>query len=211
QDGRIADADLRARIANHMMDAHAFRLTLVRAAAESKGSHGPSAATSIMKNAGSKIGQDRAELLIEITGYQGLGWEGEGFSKDELDATRLWLGGKATTIYGGTYEIQNNIIAKRILGLLDHESLGHRKMEPFIGERNTALLTEEQIMLRDSARSWLQENSPVSALRKLRDSGNAHGFNRSAWVEMAEMGWAGILIPEQYGGTGLGHVTLGLL
>jgi alkylation response protein AidB-like acyl-CoA dehydrogenase len=209
--GRIADPDLRARIADHMMDARALRLTLIRAAAESKGSQGPSAATSVMKNAATRVGQDRAELLIEIMGHQGLGWEGHGFSKDELDSTRVWLGGKATTIYGGSYEIQNNIIAKRILGLLDHESLGDRKMEPFIGERNTALLTEEQIMVRDSARSWLQDNSPVSAFRKLRDSGNAHGFNRAAWAEMADMGWAGMLIPEQYGGTGLGHVTLGLL
>ncbi len=209
--GRIADPDLRARIAAHMMDARALRLTLIRAAAESKGSQGPSAATSIMKNAASTIGQQRAELLMEIMGHQGLGWEGHGFSKDELEATRVWLGGKATTIYGGSYEIQNNIIAKQILGLLDLESLGHRKMEPFSGERNTALLTEEQIMLRDSAKSWLRENAPVGALRKLRDSGNTHGFDRAAWAEMAEMGWAGMLIPEQYGGTGLGHVTLGLL
>lgn len=209
--GRIADPDLRARIADYMMNARALRLTLIRAAAESKGSQGPSTATSVMKNAASRIGQDRAELLMEIMGHQGLGWEGDGFAKHELEATRLWLGGKATTIYGGSYEIQNNIIAKQILGLLDLESLGHRKMQPFIGERNTALLTEEQIMLRDSAKSWLQENSPVGALRKLRDSGNAHGFDRDAWAEMAEMGWAGILIPEQYGGTGLGHVTLGLL
>jgi alkylation response protein AidB-like acyl-CoA dehydrogenase len=209
--GRIANPDLRARIADHMMNARALRLTLIRAAAESKGSQGPSAATSVMKNAASRIGQERAELLLEIMGQQGLGWEGQGFSKDELEASRVWLAGKATTIYGGSYEIQNNIIAKRILGLLDHESLGHRKMEPFIGERNTALLSEEQIMVRDSARSWLQENSPVGAFRKLRASGNADGFNRAAWAEMAEMGWAGMLIPEQYGGTGLDHATLGLL
>jgi hypothetical protein len=141
-----------------------------------------------MKNAASRIGQERAELLIEIMGHQGLGWEGHGFLKDELETTRVWLGGKATTIYGGSYEIQNNIIAKQILGLLDHESLDHRKMEAFIGERNTALLTEEQIMVRDSARSWLQKNSPVGALRKLRDGGNVDGFDRAAWAEMAEMG-----------------------
>jgi alkylation response protein AidB-like acyl-CoA dehydrogenase len=209
--GRIADPDLRARIAAHMMDVRALRLTLTRAAAESKGSQGPSAATSVMKNAASRIGQDRAELQIEIMGHQGLGWEGQGFSNDELEATRVWLGGKATTIYGGSYEIQNNIIAKRILGLMDHESAGQRKMEPFAGERNAALLTEEQIMFRDSARSWVQENSPVGAFRRLRDGGNAYGFDRAAWAEMTEMGWAGVLIPEQYGGAGLGLVTLGLL
>ena len=74
-----------------------------------------------MKNAGSRIGQERAELLIEIMGSQGLGWEGDGFTQAELDTVRGWLGGKATTIYGGSYEIQNNIISKRILGLLDHQ------------------------------------------------------------------------------------------
>ena len=119
--GRIADGDLRARIATHMMDMRAFMLTVQRAMTEAKGNQGPSAATSIMKNAGSRIGQERSELLIEIMGTQGLGWEGAGFTKDELDTVRAWLGGKATTIYGGSAEIQNNIIAKRILGLLDHQ------------------------------------------------------------------------------------------
>lgn len=120
-EGRIADADLRNRIIKHQMEAKAFMLTLMRAAAESKGNQGPSAATSIMKNVGSKVGQDRAELAIEIMGSQGLGWEGPGFTASELDQVRNWLGGKATTIYGGSAEIQNNIISKRILGLLDHQ------------------------------------------------------------------------------------------
>ena len=119
--GRLADTDLRSRVVNNMMDARALQLTLLRAAAESKGNQGPSAATSILKNAASKIGQERAELLIEIMGQQGLGWDGKGFSREEIETTRAWLGGKATTIYGGSHEIQNNIIAKRILGLLDHQ------------------------------------------------------------------------------------------
>ena len=51
--------------------------------------------------------------------FQGLGWEGEGFTEEELAAVRGWLSGKATTIYGGSFEIQNNIISKRILGLPD--------------------------------------------------------------------------------------------
>ncbi|HEY0107772.1 MAG TPA: acyl-CoA dehydrogenase family protein [Rhizomicrobium sp.] len=120
-DGRLADADLRARIASHMMDIRAFMLTVQRAAGEAKSNQGPSATTSIMKNAGSRIGQERSELLIEMMGHQGLGWEGDGFTRGELDTVRGWLGGKATTIYGGSQEIQNNIIAKRILGLLDHQ------------------------------------------------------------------------------------------
>ncbi|HEX4183809.1 MAG TPA: acyl-CoA dehydrogenase family protein, partial [Caulobacteraceae bacterium] len=119
--GRIADVDLRSRVASHQMEAHAFGLTLSRAAAEAKAGNGPSAATSIMKNAGSKVGQERAELTLEIMGHQGLGWEGDAFKAEELSAVRNWLGGKATTIYGGSYEIQNNIISKRVLGLPDHQ------------------------------------------------------------------------------------------
>jgi len=82
---------------------------------------GPSAVSSIMKNANVRVAQERAELVVEIMGNRGLGWEGEGFSPEEINATRNWLAGKAMSIYGGSNEIQNNIIAKRILGLLDHQ------------------------------------------------------------------------------------------
>ncbi len=120
-DGRIADPDLRWRVAGHMMDTDAMRLTVKRMAEGAKGNQGPSAASSFMKNAAAKVAQDRAELVVEIMGAQGLGWEGEGFAPDEINATRNWLAGKAMSIYGGSNEIQNNIIAKRILGLLDHQ------------------------------------------------------------------------------------------
>jgi alkylation response protein AidB-like acyl-CoA dehydrogenase len=72
-----------------------------------------------------------------------------------------------------------------------------------------AVLSEEQTMLRDAAKSWVSEKSPVTAFRKVRDSGV--GFDRAAWAEMAEMGWAGILIPEEFGGSGLGYLSLGLV
>ncbi len=74
-----------------------------------------------------------------------------------------------------------------------------------------AILNEEQTMLRDAAKSWVSEKSPVTAFRKMRDSGNADGFDRAAWAEMAEMGWAGILVPEEFGGSGLDHLTMGLV
>jgi alkylation response protein AidB-like acyl-CoA dehydrogenase len=118
-EGRIADSDLRSRVISHEMDARAFQLTIGRMMAESRSNQGPSTVTSIMKNAGTKVGQDRAELLIEVMGTQGLGWEGDEFKPDEISTVRGWLGGKATTIFGGSYEIQNNIISKRILGLPD--------------------------------------------------------------------------------------------
>jgi alkylation response protein AidB-like acyl-CoA dehydrogenase len=73
------------------------------------------------------------------------------------------------------------------------------------------MLTEEQVLLRDSARDWAHAKSPVTAFRKLRDSGSRERFDRNAWREMCELGWSGILIPEQYGGSGLGFRTLGLV
>jgi len=120
-EGRIADPDLRARIAKFEMDWRAFLLTAMRIQAESKAKGGVSEVSSILKTIGTKLGQERAELTIEIQGLQGLGWEGAGFSQEELHAVRAWLFGKATTIYGGSTEIQNNVIAKRILGMLDHQ------------------------------------------------------------------------------------------
>jgi alkylation response protein AidB-like acyl-CoA dehydrogenase len=117
--GRIADSDLRTRIANHMMSARAHALTMQRVLNEARGNLNPSATTSIMKNSGTQIGQERSELTLEIMGHQGLGWEGDDFAADELSAVRGWLSGKATTIFGGSQEIQSNIISKRILGLPD--------------------------------------------------------------------------------------------
>jgi alkylation response protein AidB-like acyl-CoA dehydrogenase len=74
-----------------------------------------------------------------------------------------------------------------------------------------AVFTEEQTMLRDAAKAWVAEKSPVTTFRKLRDGGNADGFDRAVWREMAQMGWTGILVPEEYGGTGLGCLTLGIV
>ncbi len=117
--GRLADADLRGRITLQKMDEQALRLTVRRAAAESRGNGSPSTTTSIMKNVSMKSAQDRSELLVEIMGAQGLGWDGEAFKADELSEVRGWLAGKAFSIFGGTHEVQNNIISKRILGLPD--------------------------------------------------------------------------------------------
>lgn len=121
EQGRLNDADLRTRLIRHDMEARNFALTMRRSALEAKGNQGPSAASSILKNVGAKVTQDRAELTLEIMGMNGLGWEGEGFTEAELQATRGWLWGKAVSIYGGSTEIQKNVVAKRILGLLDHQ------------------------------------------------------------------------------------------
>ena len=119
EQGRLADRDLRTRIVMNEIDQRALQQTVRRAALEAKGNSGPSAATSIMKNANMKVAQDRAELTLEFMGHQGLGWDGAEFTEEERTAVRSWLSGKAGSIYGGSNEVQNNIISKRILGLPD--------------------------------------------------------------------------------------------
>ena len=116
-DGRLANSDLRQRLASHLMDAQAHNLTLARIAAEAKGSVPVTASVSILKNSATNVAQTRAELTLEFMGYRGLGWQGEGFTEEELATVRNWLSGKAMSIYGGSFEIQNNIIAKNVLGL----------------------------------------------------------------------------------------------
>lgn len=73
------------------------------------------------------------------------------------------------------------------------------------------VLNEEQTMLRDNARGFLSKNAPVAHLRQLRDQRDPLGFSRPLWKQCAEMGWAGILVPADYGGLGLGHVEAGVV
>lgn len=73
------------------------------------------------------------------------------------------------------------------------------------------VLNEEQRMLRDAARAFLQERAPVSHLREIRDSENPDGFSRELWAEMVDMGWAAILVPEEHGGLGYGYTGIGIV
>jgi acyl-CoA dehydrogenase len=73
------------------------------------------------------------------------------------------------------------------------------------------VLTEEQSMLRDSARGLISDKAPVAHLRKLRDDNDATGFSREVWATFAEMGFAGLLVPEEFGGSGLGCVEAGVI
>ncbi len=74
-----------------------------------------------------------------------------------------------------------------------------------------AALTEEQSMIKDQAKAWATEQAPVQKFRELRDSGDANGFTSETWSAMVEMGWTGIIIPEQYGGSDLGNLTFGIV
>lgn len=68
---------------------------------------------------GSTLTKENADLQTRLMGFNGYGWEGDQFTEAERDATRAWLRSRAVTIYGGTNEVQMNIIAKRVLGLPD--------------------------------------------------------------------------------------------
>jgi len=74
-----------------------------------------------------------------------------------------------------------------------------------------AFLNEEQSMIRDQAKSWVTEQAPVSNFRKMRDEDVALNFTPDTWSAMIEMGWTGIIVPEQYGGSDLGYLTFGLV
>ncbi|MFN2289362.1 MAG: acyl-CoA dehydrogenase family protein, partial [Chromatocurvus sp.] len=73
------------------------------------------------------------------------------------------------------------------------------------------VLNEDQVMLKDAAAGFLSGKATVSHLRALRDSEDETGFDPAVWREMSEMGWAGIAIPESYGGLGYGYAGLGLV
>lgn len=74
-----------------------------------------------------------------------------------------------------------------------------------------AMLNDEQTMLRDMAREWSDNESPVGAFRRMRDAAPIEGFDAAAWLAMGQMGWAGIVVPEAYGGSEFGYLSLGLV
>ena len=75
----------------------------------------------------------------------------------------------------------------------------------------TMILNEEQTMLKDSAKEFCANNTPIAQLRKLRDEDSADGFDRGAWQAMAELGWAAIPFPEAFGGLDFGYKGLGVV
>ena len=71
------------------------------------------------------------------------------------------------------------------------------------------ILNEEQQSLKDIASEFLQSNAPVTHFREIRDTQNELGYDESLWMEMVNLGWSGILIPEEYGGFDFGMVGMG--
>ncbi|NII56722.1 acyl-CoA dehydrogenase family protein [Sphingomonas aerolata] len=72
-------------------------------------------------------------------------------------------------------------------------------------------LDDDQTVLQDTIRDFVAEHAPVSHMRALRDAEDATGFSRDLWKQFAEMGFTGILVGEDQGGLGLGHVEAGVV
>jgi alkylation response protein AidB-like acyl-CoA dehydrogenase len=119
ENGRLLDPVLRDRLTQVEMDQACLDVTLSRSRDRLKAGQPPGPEASIFKLYGTELNQRRRELMMSIAGPQGLGWEGAGFSNEELQLTRDWLRSRGNTIEGGTSEIQLNIIAKNVLGLPD--------------------------------------------------------------------------------------------
>lgn len=73
------------------------------------------------------------------------------------------------------------------------------------------VMNEEQHLLQDTAVEFLAANSPVAALRKLRDERDPLGYDPQLWQQMSELGWASIILPERYGGLEFGFLGLGII
>ncbi|WP_322867618.1 acyl-CoA dehydrogenase family protein [Aquicoccus sp. G2-2] len=69
--------------------------------------------------------------------------------------------------------------------------------------------TEDETLLRDAARGFLDANAPVAELRANRDAGRP--YDPALWAEMTQMGWAGVLISEAHNGADMGHRAAGIL
>ena len=117
EDGKLEDAALRQKLAEVLMNAQSFTLTHRRVTEMALARKDVSAPGSIMKLVQTEQEVAKYELLEQVMGLRGLGWEGEDFSAEEIDLCRTWLRSKTYTIAGGSSEVQLNIIAKRVLDL----------------------------------------------------------------------------------------------
>lgn len=116
-DGQLADPVLRERLAAFEIDARALDLSMARAAEEARAGTQGRDVGSIGKLRFAKLMKEEQDIAMDASGSGGLGWEGPGFEQAQLERTREWLFSRAHSIWGGTDEIQKNVIAKRVLGI----------------------------------------------------------------------------------------------
>jgi len=116
-DGRLADPAIRQRLAQQEMEARALALTMRRAGEEARAGQKDRDVGSIGKYRWANMVKGEQDVAMTALGAHGLGWEGNGFDDKQLERTRSWLITRADSIWGGTNEVQLNVIAKRVLEL----------------------------------------------------------------------------------------------
>ncbi len=196
--GALRDAALRERVARQLVVERANRLTGARA----RGADA-TRVSSILKLASSEANQQRYSLLMDLLGTQGLGWRNPEADAYAASIPKQWLRSRANTIEGGTSEVQLNIIAKRVLGLVGQGAGG-------VPDQSLAR-GDEQSMIREAALQLLQESQPIAELRALRDGDEPAGFSPRLWQEIVGLGWPGLLAPDTSGGAGLGFQEAGVI
>ena len=115
--GPLPDKAVRAEIAQTEMDQMCYAATLQKVQDAAKAGKGMGPEGSMFKLYLSELGQRNADLRQRLNGADGLIWDGDEFHPEAKESTREWLYSRASTILGGTSEIQLNIITKRVLGL----------------------------------------------------------------------------------------------
>ena len=114
-EGKLSDPTLRQRLAAQEMDQQALGLTMRRAGEEVRAGQAERDVGSIGKYRWANMMKGEQDVAMSALGAQGLGWDGPGFEKTDLERTRTWLITRADSIWGGTNEVQLNVIAKRTL------------------------------------------------------------------------------------------------
>ena len=115
ENGALADSALRQRLAAQELEAKALSLTMRRAGEEARAGQSTRDIGQLGKYRWANMVKSEQDIVMLALGTQGLGWEGPGFETTELERTRAWLTTRADSIWGGTNEVQLNVIAKRVL------------------------------------------------------------------------------------------------
>ncbi len=117
ENGKVKDSSMRNRITEFLMENKTVGLAQKRAFEEGMAGVLDMRVTSIFKYVGTENKKVKDELIIDMMGVAGAGWDNEQFSDDEYYRAYEWMSGKALTIAGGSSEVQLNLVSKRSLGL----------------------------------------------------------------------------------------------
>ena len=115
ENGVLADPAIRQRLAAQELEARALSLTMRRAGEEARAGQTVRDIGSLGKYRWANMVKSEQDIAMQALGTQGLGWDGPGFEDTQLERTRAWLTTRADSIWGGTNEVQLNVIAKRVL------------------------------------------------------------------------------------------------